>query len=226
MGGICLFTFLQVGWEDWDHSHVYMIFSFEQSKATFFPMFPQQNKGISPKCWTTPLKAQDIARERSISSASSEHHINKEWYYTVLRPLLSISPASGHIFLKWTVSLIGKLRPLSAFCPPLNKQWITLKKCKTLLRCYWDRHMKKKSSLVFGPFDSEHFDVAEWSKGGIYPSPTSTRFHPGVTFACGGIPANVRKGTVSNSYLFFVLKSCVLINVTAEGYDGATTAIN
>lgn len=86
------------------------------------------------------------------------------------------------------------------------------------------KHVEK---VLFGvsPFDSEHFDAAEWSKGGIYPSPNCIRFHPRVMFACGGSPASVRKGTVSNSY-FYVLKSCVLINVTTEGYVGATTVMN
>ncbi len=74
---------------------------------------------------------------------------------------------------------------------------------------------KDEEKVVFGisPFDSERFDVAEWSNGGIYSPPFCIRFHLGVMFAHGG---SLRKGSVSNSY-FYVLKSCVLINVATGG---------
>ncbi len=68
---------------------------------------------------------------------------------------------------------------------------------------------KHEEKALFGvsPYDSEPFDAAEWSKGGISPPPICIRFHPRVMFACGGSLASVRKGTVSDSY-FYVLKSC------------------
>lgn len=76
---------------------------------------------------------------------------------------------------------------------------------------------EEKALFGISPFDSEHFDAADWSKGGISLPPLRIRFHLGVMFARG---RHVKKGAVSDRY-FNVLKFCVLINVATGGEDGA-----